>query len=47
MYVMTHRSKFIGQTTAVSPGEDLNHIQIYGWTQSQFKQFRVLKLALK
>jgi len=44
---MTHKSKLIGQITAVSPGEDMNQIQIYSWTQSQFKQFSVLKPALK
>lgn len=45
--MMTHRNKFTGQTIAVSPGEDLNQIQIYNWTQSQFKMFCVLKPALK
>lgn len=47
VHVMTHRNKLIGQTTAVSHGEDLNQIQIYSWTQSQFKQLCVLKTALK
>lgn len=45
--VMTHKSKLIGQTTAFSPGEDLNLIQIYSWTQNQFTEFSVLKPALK
>lgn len=45
--VMTHKSKLVRQTTAVSPGEDLNLIQIYSWTQNQFTEFSVLKPALK
>lgn len=34
VHVVIHKSKFIGQTTAVSPGEDQNQIQILSWTQN-------------
>lgn len=33
----------MGQTTAVSPEENLDQIQNYNWHQSQFKLFSVLK----
>lgn len=36
VHMMT-QNQFIRQTIAVSPGEDLNQIQIFSWGQSQFK----------
>lgn len=46
-HVTTHPSKLTGHTSAVSPGKDLNQIPIYSCTQSEFKQFLILKPAPK
>lgn len=43
VHMTSHKSKVMGQTTAVSPAENVNQIHNYNRHRSQFKLFSVLK----